>query len=103
MKKNDAKTIELSELENNPVDQQNLVERDLGLVKNVEVELTAKLGSASITLDKLFSLQAGEVLALNETVDTPLELELDGKVVAKGLLVAVDNTFAVKITAIKHD
>ena len=95
-----SKDIELSELQQGKVGTEALVDRDFSLVKGVNVELEAVLGSATISVDKLFTMKVGEVIGLNETVDAPLNLVLDGKVVARGSLVAVDDCFGIKITEV---
>lgn len=95
-----SKDIELSELNQGKVGDEALVGRDFSLVKGVNVELEAVLGSATISVDKLFNMKIGEVVAMNEAVNAPLNLVLDGKVVARGTLVAVDDCFGVKITEI---
>ncbi len=78
----------------------NLVARDIGLVSHVTVELTAEIGTANISISRLFSLKAGEVITLQQAVNEPVLLRLDGKAVARGELVAVDDNFGIKITEI---
>lgn len=75
-----------------------LVARDLGLVGHVTVKLSALVGTANLSIDALFALKRGEVLALNESLDDPITLLLNGKPVAKGELVAVEESFGVRIT-----
>lgn len=75
-----------------------LVSRDLGLVGHVTVKLSALVGSATLSIDVLFALKRGEIVALNESVDDPITLLLNGKPVAKGELVAIEDCFGVRIT-----
>lgn len=75
-----------------------LVAKDMSLVGHVPVALTALIGNVSLTVDQLFALKKGEVLAMNESIDAPITLELNGKPVARGELVAVDDHFGVRIT-----
>lgn len=77
-----------------------LVSREMGLVGHVTVGLTAEIGSANISVSRLFSLKSGEVVTLLQTVNEPILLRLNGKPVARGELVAVDDNFGVKITEI---
>ena len=74
-----------------------LVSRDLNLVGHINVSVTAKIGSANITIDKLFSMKSGEVLTLQESLDSPVLLLVDGKTIARGQLVAVGENFGVEI------
>ena len=75
-----------------------LVSKDMSLVGHVPVTLTAMLGTISISIDRLFSLKKGEVLEMNESLDMPITLQLNGKSVARGELVAVEDNFGIRIT-----
>lgn len=77
-----------------------LVTRDLGLVQHVTVALSVDVGTVSMTLEALFALSSGDVLKMNERVSEPLTLRLDGKPVARGSLVAVDDNFGFQLTEI---
>lgn len=76
----------------------NLLTKDMGLVGHVPVSLSALVGSVSLTIEQLFSLKKGEVLTMEESVDSPITLLLNGKAVARGELVAVEDNFGVRIT-----
>lgn len=93
--------IELEE--SHPVDNRTLaplIKRDLGLIKHVRVELTVELGSTEMTVDELFALKSGDVVKLLQQVNEPARLCLDGKAVARGNLVAVDDNFGLQLTEI---
>jgi flagellar motor switch protein FliN/FliY len=77
-----------------------LVAREIDLIGHVSVELTAEIGNASISIEKLFALKQGDVVALAQEVSDPVLLRLNGKPVARGELVAVDDNLGVKITEI---
>lgn len=74
--------------------------RDIDLIRHVQVSLTATIGSADISIDKLFSLRDGDVVTLRERVSEPVTLCIDNRPVARGLLVAVDDNLGVEITEI---
>ena len=75
-----------------------LVPKDLNLVGHIPVTMSAVVGSVSISVERLFALKKGEVLEMNETLDAPLTLMLNGKPVARGELVAVGDNFGIRIT-----
>ncbi|RZU38494.1 flagellar motor switch protein FliN [Fluviicoccus keumensis] len=77
-----------------------LLEKDLKLVGHVAVELVAEIGTASLSLDELFALKNGDVVTLRQRVEDPVILRLNGKQVAKGQLVAVEDNFGIQITEI---
>lgn len=64
----------------------------------VKVRLQVRVGEATLTVGDLLAARENQVLALDRTVDQPVDLVLEGKVVARGQLVAVDQSFAVRIT-----
>ena len=70
---------------------------DVSLVGHVQVALTAQVGTVSLSIDELFALRRGEVVRMNELLEAPLSLLLNGKIVARGELLAVDDHFGVRI------
>lgn len=65
----------------------------------VKVRLQVRVGQAELTVGELLAARENEVLILDRSVQDPVDLTLDGKVVARGQLVAVaDGTFALRIT-----
>jgi flagellar motor switch protein FliN/FliY len=83
-----------------PASADAVLKRDLALLGHVSVPLQVMLGSAELTVDKLFALKAGETLALDVGLDDPVALRLDGKTIASGHLVAVGDHFGLRITEI---
>lgn len=89
--------IELEESASQPTIP--IMERaDISLVEHLPVTLMALVGTLSINLGHMFSMKQGEVLTLNESIDEPVSLMLNGKIIARGSLVAVDDNFGIKIT-----
>lgn len=75
----------------------------LDLVEHVEVKLLVTLGEAEINVGKLFSLATNDVIALDRDADAPVDIRLNGRVVARGLMVAVGDKFGVRITEIQPE
>lgn len=73
----------------------------LDLVEEVKVQLAVTLGSTEVTMGRLFALSAGDVLSLDRDADAPVDVRLNGKLVARGLLVAIGDKFGVRITEIE--
>jgi Flagellar motor switch/type III secretory pathway protein len=72
----------------------------LDLVGHVKVKLAVTLGSAELTLDRLFSLAKGDTVSLDREVDEPVDIRLHDKLIARGQLVAAGDQFGVRITEI---
>ena len=64
---------------------------------SVKVQLQVCVGTAAMTLGELLAARENEVLRLERAVEEPVDLVLDGRVVARGELMAVDGAFAVRI------
>lgn len=72
--------------------------QDWNPLHQIKATLQACVGQASITVGELLEAREHQVLRLNQAVDQPIDLTIEGKVVARGQLVAVDGYFAVRIT-----
>lgn len=92
--------IELNELNESPSINKNAIEKDYTLIKDVEISLTALIGDAKISVDELFSLKKGSVVALDTQLNETVSLFIKEKLVAKGNIVAVDDSYGVEITEI---
>jgi flagellar motor switch protein FliN/FliY len=77
-----------------------LVEDGLRLVQDVKVQLVASVGGLRISVGELLALKETAVLPLDKATSDPVDLYLDGKLVARGELMAADDRFAVRITEI---
>ena len=65
----------------------------------VRVRLLVCVGEAAMTLGQLMSARENELLGLDRTIDQPVDLLLEGRVVARGELVAMDDgAFALRVT-----
>lgn len=74
--------------------------RTLDVIRNVPVKASVVLGSASIPVERLFAMKEGEVVELDQSVDTPVEVYVEGHLVAHGQIVVVGERFGVLITEI---
>lgn len=97
MKKNDLSQEKTVQQTIGAPSSAGLVEKDWSLIGHVQVSLVARIGSVSMTVDELFKLQKGDVVSMNELLDAPVTLLLDGKPVARGELLAVDDHFGLRI------
>ena len=70
------------------------------LIETVGVTLEAYLGEARMTVAELTALKDNSVVPLDAALNQSVELRLNGVAVARGELVAVDDSFAVRLTEI---
>lgn len=69
----------------------------LDLLGDVSVELQVVIGELTLTVAQLMALKAGDVLALDKTKLSPVDLLLNGVPVARGSLVVAGDRFAVRV------
>lgn len=82
------------------VTEMPLVRRDLALFGHVNVRLSVEVGYVDVAIDRLMACKSGDILTLAQDLDAPVTLLVDGKPVALGWLVAVEDNFGVQITEI---
>ena len=70
------------------------------LIETVSVTLEAYLGEARMTVAELTALKDASVVPLDAALNQSVELRLNGQAVARGELVAVGDSFAVRLTEI---
>lgn len=93
-------STELAELEQQDLEGSVITGNKLELVKGVKVQLRALLGSAELSVADLFDLRENSIVKLDALKDAPIDLLLDGKVVARGELVVADDNFGVQISQV---
>jgi flagellar motor switch protein FliN/FliY len=71
---------------------------NLSLVLDVPVSLTIELGSCQLPMKEVLQLNIGSVVQLDKPADAPVELSINGKLIARGEVVVVEDRFGVKIT-----
>lgn len=70
------------------------------LIMNIPVSLSVELGRTQMKVKDIMGLSAGMVIELEKSVEDPVELYVNGKLIAKGEVVVVDNVLGVKITQV---
>ncbi|MHC4077563.1 MAG: flagellar motor switch protein FliN [Planctomycetota bacterium] len=74
--------------------------RNLSLLLDVGVPISAEVGRAQMTLDQVLNLGPGSVVPLDKRADEPLDLRVNGKLVARGEVVLVDDVYGLRVTQI---
>jgi len=66
----------------------------------IPLEVSVEVGSRRISLEELFSLKPTSVIVLDKMLSEPVDIKVNGKKIAEGELVVVNDRFGVKITRI---
>jgi len=90
--------IEIPELHTNGTEGQSILSGNLDVVHSVKVKLSVRVGETVVNIGELMQMKENHILKLDTAVETPVDILLEGNIVARGLLVAVDDNFGVQIT-----
>ena len=74
--------------------------RGLELLQGVDMEVTVELGRTRMTVRDLLALTPGAVLELDRAAGSPADLLVNGRLVARGEVVVVDEDFGLRVTEI---
>ena len=66
----------------------------------VRVELSVEIGRTNMSLGEALALGPGSVIALDRMADQPVDLLVNGKLVARGEAVVINEKFGVRLTDI---
>ncbi len=75
-------------------------QRNLELLMDVEVPVSVEIGRAMVTLDTVVRLVPGSIVPLDKRAEEPVDLRVNGKLVARGEVVLVDDVYGLRITQI---
>jgi flagellar motor switch protein FliN/FliY len=73
---------------------------NLAVLRNVEMELTVELGRARMSVKALLNLTSGDVIELDRAANAPVDVLVNGTLVAHGEVVVVDDEFGVRIVEV---
>lgn len=73
---------------------------NLEVVMDIELVATARLGKVEVPIAQVLNYGPGSIIELGHVVDEPIELLVNGKLIARGDVVVVDERFGLRITEI---
>jgi flagellar motor switch protein FliN/FliY len=81
----------------------NHVSKNTNSIFDVPLNIQVVLGNAERTIKEVMNFGKGTLLELNQVADQPIELHVNGKVIAYGEVVVVDGNLAVNITDVNKN
>ena len=72
-------------------------EQNFDLLAGVSLRISVEVGSASLTLAELLSLNEGSVIELDRQANDLLDIFANGTLVAKGEVVAVEGRYGIRV------
>lgn len=73
---------------------------DLNLVLDIPVKMTVELGRTKMTIKELLRLSPGSIVSLDGLAGEPLDILINGYLIAQGEVVVVSDKFGIRITDI---
>lgn len=85
-----------------PLDQgvENGPPRDLEMILDIPVKFTVELGRTRVTIKQLLELTQGSVVELDGLAGEPMDILINGYLIAQGEVVVVDDRYGIRITDI---
>jgi flagellar motor switch protein FliN/FliY len=72
----------------------------IDLLHDVEMDVSAELGRTRMSVRELLSLSPGAVVELDRAAGNPADLLVNGRLIARGEVVVIDENFGIRITEI---
>lgn len=94
----DAQFKDMTEAARQPHDQK--LKRELDFILDIPLDVSAELGRTRLLINELLQLGQGSVVELNKLAGEPLEVFVNGKLVARGEAVVINEKFGVRLTDI---
>ena len=73
---------------------------NLRVLENIDVKLTVEVGSAELKIRELLRLNEGSVIELDRLAGDPLDILINGTMIAKGEVVMVGERFGIRFVEI---
>ena len=98
-----AQIINLVDLQDRPADNarpaaSSLLVEGKSLLHSLRVRLQVCVGEVDLSIGELLGAKEDEVLVLDRSISEPVDLLLQGKVVARGQLMALNGSFAIRVS-----
>ena len=72
----------------------------LSLLQDVDMEVTVELGRTNMPIRELLALQPGMVVEIDRAASAPIDVLVNGRRIARGEVVVIDEEFGIRITEI---
>ena len=73
---------------------------DLTPVLDVPVELAVEMGRARMTIRETLAIGTGSIITLNRLVGEPVDLFANGRLIARGEVIAIDEEYGLRVTEV---
>jgi len=78
----------------------NLSVDKLNLLKDVEIPLSVEIGRTDLAVREILDLERGSIITLDKESEEPMDIRVNGRLIARGEIVVVKENFGIRITEI---
>ncbi len=75
--------------------------KNLDLIMDIDLEVKIRIGEKYMLIKDILELKDGSIIELDKSIEEPMDVLVNGKVVAKGVVVVVGGKFGIKLTHIE--
>lgn len=83
-----------------PQAQQPVAQENMGLIMDVPLEVTVELGRTKKSIADILDFAPGTIIELDKIAGEPIDVLVNGKFVAKGEVVVIEENFGIRVTEI---
>ncbi len=92
--------VSFSSFDDAPIISNNQTDKNLNLLMDIKLKLTVELGRTELPIKKVLELARGSIIELDKVAGEPVELYANGKLIANGEVVVIEDNFGLRITSI---
>jgi flagellar motor switch protein FliN len=92
-----VQTAKFTQLNESPV---SVDQNSMDLLLDVDLDLSVELGRANVPVREILQLGSGSIVELNKLAGDSVDVLVNGRLIARGEVVVVDENFGVRITEI---
>ena len=85
---------------NTQMPQQMASQENIGLIMDVPLEVTVELGRTKKSIAEILDFTPGTIIELDKIAGEPIDVLVNGKFVAKGEVVVIEESFGIRVTEI---
>ena len=74
----------------------------LDLLMDIEIPIQIRFGKTEMVLGDVLTLENGSVVEFQQTPEDPVEIVVNSRVVARGIIVAIQGNYGVRITEVAN-
>lgn len=99
-KVNEAVNVQPASFEKFDEDLISFEKKNISLIMDVPLEVTVELGRTKKYIKEILEFSPGSIIELDKLAGDPVDILVNGKIIAKGEVVVIDENFGVRITDI---